>query len=259
MSGKCRRLKRLFRQPGGRAILTPIDHGLWFGPMPGIESPVAVTRAVIEGSDGLLIAPGFARAVRDILPSDRALALRVGTSTALSPVQSYESLFAGIETALRLDADAVVHTLYLGSERDERAIRDLGTLIEAAARYDMPVIAEFLPCDANYTPEMVAHWARLGFELGADVIKTMYTGDVASFARVVMGCGLPVLIAGGPMVGTEADLLRTVSEAIKGGAAGTAIGRRVWQSRDPTALLALFGQLVHGTRRLDQVLAMLPV
>ena len=118
MSGKSRRLGRLFPHADGKAILTPIDHGLWYGPMPEIADPLEVSRMLIPASDGLLITPGFARAVSQILPSDRALALRVGTSTTLSPVQDYESIFVGIETAIRLDADAVVHTLYMGSERE---------------------------------------------------------------------------------------------------------------------------------------------
>jgi DhnA family fructose-bisphosphate aldolase class Ia len=228
MSGKARRLKRLFRHQDGRAILTPIDHGLWYGPMKGIIDPVAVTRKVIGGSDGLLITPGFARAVMDELPADRALALRIGTSTALSPVQDYELVYAGIETALRVDADALVHTLYLGGSRDGQAIRDLGQIIESAGRYEMPVIAEFLPSGDEWGWEDVAHWARFGMELGADVIKTVYTGDPESFRSVVAGCS---------------------------GGAGTAIGRRVWQAQDPEGLLNLFGKLIHGEICLEEALA----
>lgn len=246
MSGHKRRLKRLFRHRDGRAILMPIDHGLWYGPMPGIEDPLAVTRQLVHGSDGLLISPGFARAVADVLPSDRALALRVGASTSLSPVQDYESIFAGIETALRLDADMLVHTLYMGSAHDELALRDLGLLIESAGRYDMPVIAEFLPREESYDWEQVAHWARLGFELGASVIKTVYTGAPDTFRRVVNGCPLPILIAGGPAGASEAETLAMVKEALAAGAAGLAIGRRVWQAPDPAGLLERLNQLVHA-------------
>ena len=253
--GKKRRLARLFRHADRRAILTPIDHGLWYGPMRGIENPVEIARCVIPESDGLLIAPGFARAVADVLPSDRALVLRVGTSTSLSPSQDYESVFADIETALRVDADALVHTLYLGSSRDEQSLRDLGQIIKEAERYAMPVLAEFLPTSGEPDAETVAHWARLGFEMGADMIKTVYTGEPDAYRRVVAGCPLPILIAGGPMVGTQADLLRMVAGALEAGAAGTAIGRRIWQSSQPRRLLKLFGQLLHRQVSLEQALA----
>jgi fructose-bisphosphate aldolase / 2-amino-3,7-dideoxy-D-threo-hept-6-ulosonate synthase len=255
MSGKKRRLARLFRHADGRAVLTPIDHGLWYGPMPGIESPVEIVRCVIPESDGLLLAPGFARAVSDVLPSDRALVLRVGASTSLSPSQDYESIFADVETALLLDADALVHTLYLGGSRDEQALRDLGQIIKEAERCAMPVLAEFLPPTGEPGVDQVAQWARLGFEMGADMIKTVYTGEPDAYRRVVAGCPLPILIAGGPAVGTPADLLRTVASALEAGAAGTAIGRRVWQSAQPRRLLKLFGQLMHGQINLEQALA----
>jgi DhnA family fructose-bisphosphate aldolase class Ia len=221
----------------------------------GIESPEAIARLVIPGSDGLLVTPGFARAVAHLLPSDRALTLRIGAATALSPVQDYEAVFAGIETALRLDADAVVHTLYLGSAHDGQAIRDLGQIIEAADRYDMPVIAEFLPRDEAWTVEHVAHWARLGFEVGASVIKTIYTGDPATFARVVAGCPLPILIAGGPAGTDLSDLLRTVTGAIEAGAAGLAIGRRVWQTGHPEAVVSVLSRLIHSQLDLEAALA----
>jgi DhnA family fructose-bisphosphate aldolase class Ia len=255
MSGKSRRMGRLFPHKDGKAIITPIDHGLWYGPMQGIENPLEVGRQVIPASDGLLITPGFARAISQILPSDRALALRVGTSTELSPVQDYESLFVNVETALRLDADAVVHTLYLGGERDEQAIRDLGAILDSAGRYDLPVIAEFLPASEGWTAEHVARWARLGFEMGADVIKTVYTGDPESFRRVVAGCPIPILMAGGPALGSSADLLRAIHGSIQAGGAGIAIGRRVWQSSDPARLLAAICRL-HGEAGIEEALSM---
>jgi DhnA family fructose-bisphosphate aldolase class Ia len=255
MSGLHRRLARLFRHADGRAILMPIDHGLWYGPVAGIESPETVTRLLIPASDGLLVAPGFARAISHILPSDRALALRIGAATALSPVQDYEAIFAGIETALRLDADALVHTIYLGSPHDGRAIRDLGQVVETANRYDVPVVAELLPSADTWTAEQVAHWARVGFEVGASVIKTVYTGDSTSFVQVVRGCPLPILIAGGPAVTGLEDLARTVSGAVEAGAAGLAIGRRIWQTLHPGSVIGILSRLVHGEISVDTAIA----
>ena len=93
---------------------------------------------------------------------------------------------------------------------------------------------------------LLAAWARLGAELGASAIKTIYTGDVESFARVTGGCPVPILVAGGPAVGSAADLLAMAEEVVAGGGAGLAIGRRVWQAPDPAHLLLLLGGLVHS-------------
>lgn len=257
MSGKRRRLSRLFRHADGRAILVPIDHGLWYGPLPAIERPEEISARLIPESDGILVAPGFAQAVANLLPGDRALALRVGAGTALSPVQDYEAVFAGIDTALRLDADAVVHTLYLGGPRDDVAIRDLGQIIESSERFNMPVVAEFLPAHDQWKWEQVAHWARLGFEMGASVIKTIYTGDPATFHRVASGCPVPILVAGGPAVGSTRDLLEMVSGAIEAGGAGIAIGRRIWQAERSEILLRVLGKLIHDRISVGDALGIL--
>jgi fructose-bisphosphate aldolase/2-amino-3,7-dideoxy-D-threo-hept-6-ulosonate synthase len=245
-SGLLRRMRRLFRHADERAILVPMDHGLYSGPLRGIEDPVRITRVVLPGADGLLVSPGFARAVAADMPADRALAIRAGAINDLSPVQGYEAVYAGIDVALRYDADWLVHTLYIGGERDVEAIGNAGALVEAADRYSVPVILEFLPRDDGWRPGHVASWARLGAELGASCIKTIYTGDPESFARVVAGCPVPVLIAGGSAVGTAADLVNIVTGAMAAGGAGLAIGRRVWQAADPTLLLRVLGGLVHG-------------
>ncbi|NLE43710.1 MAG: hypothetical protein GX620_03215 [Chloroflexi bacterium] len=245
-SGLLRRMRRLFRHADGRAILVPIDHGLYSGPLPGIEDPLRIARATIPGADGLLVSPGFARAIATEMPSDRALVMRVGAINDLSPIQGYEAVYASVDLALRFDADWLVHTLYIGGERDAEAIRNAGEIVEAADRYSVPVILEFLPRDDGWLPKQVAAWARLGAELGAQAIKTIYTGSAESFVEVTAGCPVPVIIAGGPAVGTVFDLLNTVEVALEAGGAGLAIGRRVWQSHDPARLLQVLGRLIHG-------------
>jgi fructose-bisphosphate aldolase/2-amino-3,7-dideoxy-D-threo-hept-6-ulosonate synthase len=232
-----------------------MDHGLYSGPMAGIESPVRIARQVIPGSDGLLISPGFARALTGEIPSRCALVLRIGALTDDSTVQNYEAVFATVETALRYDADAVVHSLYLGTEHDQDAIRDAGAIVDSADRYQVPVLLEFLPAGDTWTAEQVARWARLGFELGGSAVKTVYTGDPESFRQVVGGCPIPILIAGGPAVGTTSDLLGAVAGAMKAGAAGTAIGRRIWQTPGPSRLLEAMAGIVHGSMSVEEALA----
>ncbi len=244
-AGLLRRTRRLFCHADGRAILVPIDHGLYSGPLRGIEDPLRIAREVIPGADGLLISPGFARVIATELPGDCALAMRVGATNDLSPVQGYEAVYASVERALRYDADWLVHSLYIGGEQDAQAIRDAGAVVEAADRYNVPVILEFLARDNAWQPAHVAAWARLGAELGASAIKTIYTGDPESFAKVTDGCPVPVLVAGGPALGTASDLLHMVEDLVAAGGAGLAIGRRVWQAADPGRLLYVLSGLVH--------------
>lgn len=245
-AGLLRRIRRLFCHADGRAILVPIDHGLYSGPMCGIEDPLRIAQIVIPGADGLLISPGFARAIAAELPGRCALVMRAGAINDQSPVQGYEAVYASVERALRYDADWLVHTLYIGGNQDARAIRDAGAIVEAADGYNVPVLLEFLPRDDAWQPDQVAAWARMGAEMGASAIKTIYTGDQESFARVTGGCPVPVLVAGGPAGGAAADLLQLTEDVVAAGGAGLAIGRRVWQAPDPGHLLLLLGGLVHA-------------
>jgi len=256
-AGLLRRIRRLFCHADGRAILVPIDHGLYTGPMRGIEDPLRIAQVVLAGADGLLISPGFARAISAELPGRCALVMRMGAINDLSPVQGYEAVYASVELALRYDADWLAHTLYIGGQQDAQAIRDAGAIVEAADRYNVPVLLEFLPRDDAWQPGQVAAWARLGAELGASAIKTIYTGDGESFGRVTGGCPVPVLVAGGPAMGTAADLLPMAEEVVAAGGAGLAIGRRIWQTADPARLLSLLGGLVHTQITLAEAVAAL--
>jgi DhnA family fructose-bisphosphate aldolase class Ia len=152
----------------------------------------------------------------------------------LAPEAKQETPVATVETALRLDADAVAVSIFFGRGGEVETMRFLGDLTEHCSRYDMPVLAEMMPpMEEAYAPEAIAHAARIGFEMGADLIKTNYCGEVAAFRHVVASSPVPIVIAGGPKKGESDDLLSLVREVIGAGAAGVAIGRRVWQADDP--------------------------
>ena len=114
----------------------------------------------------------------------------------------------------------------------------------------MPLLAMMYPrgkkIGDEYSPEAVAHAARVGAELGADIVKTNYTGDHDSFCLVVESCPVPVVIAGGPRVESEMDLLSMVEGAINAGARGVAMGRNIFQSEDPTLITRRICAVVHG-------------
>lgn len=240
MVGKKRRLKRLFRGSEGRCLLVPLDHGPWLGPVEGIVQPRAVAKRLLAGgANALLVSPGFARAVQPVLDPATAVVLRVSLAMGLAPDATQETPVATVDTALRMDADAVAVSIFFGRGGETATMRYLGELTERCSRFGMPVLAEMMPPQEDaYNARAVAHAARIGFELGADIVKTNYCGDIEEFRRVVASSPVPILTAGGPRKGTGDDsTLQLVREVTEAGAAGVAIGRRVWQSEDPEALV----------------------
>ncbi len=240
MVGKKRRLKRLFRGPEGRCLLVPLDHGPWLGPVEGIVQPKAVVKELLAGgANALLVSPGFARAVEPVLDPATAVVLRVSLAMGLAPDATQETPVATVDTALRMDADAVAVSIFFGRGGETATMRYLGELTERCSRFGMPVLAEMMPPQEDaYDGKAVAHAARIGFELGADIVKTNYCGNVEGFRRVVASSPVPILTAGGPRKGAGNDsTLQLVREVTEAGAAGVAIGRRVWQSEDPEALV----------------------
>jgi len=240
MVGKNRRMKRLFRGKEQRCLLVPVDHGPWLGPVEGIVRPRAVAeRLQAGGANALLVSPGFARAVEPVLKPSTAIVLRVSLAMGLAPDATQETPVATVDTALRMDADAVAVSIFFGRGGETATMRYLGELTERCSRFGMPVVAEMIPREEDaYDGQAVAHAARIGFELGADIIKTNYCGDVEGFRRVVASSPVPILTAGGPAKDSgDEGTLQLVREIVVAGAAGVAIGRRVWQSEDPEGLL----------------------
>jgi DhnA family fructose-bisphosphate aldolase class Ia len=233
-------MARLFKGAAGRCLLIPIDHGAWLGPVKGIDRPREIVAKVLAGgANALLIGPGFARAVKSLLDPSIGLVLRVSFAPGLAPEATQEIPIAGVETALRMDADAVAMSVFFGRGGEVEALRALGQLTEVCHRYGLPVLAEMLPpADKSFDPDAIAHAARIGFELGAGIVKTNYCGHVERFRQVVEAAPVPLVIAGGPNNGDDAGaVLQTVRDVIAAGAAGVAFGRRVWQSPDPESLV----------------------
>jgi fructose-bisphosphate aldolase / 2-amino-3,7-dideoxy-D-threo-hept-6-ulosonate synthase len=253
MTGKERRMRRLFRGLEQRCLMVPLDHGPWLGPIKGIDRPKAIVQQVVAGgANALLVTPGMARLI-EVAEDPVGLVLRVSITLGLAPEARQETPVATAETALRLDADAVAVSIFFGRGGEVETMRFLGGLTERCQRYGMPVLAEMMPAqDQAYEPGAIAHAARIGFEMGADIIKTNYCGEVAAFRDVVATCPVPILVAGGPKrQGSGDDTLQVVRDVVAAGAGGVAIGRRVWQDENPQHLVRemhgiLFPRTDHG-------------
>jgi fructose-bisphosphate aldolase/2-amino-3,7-dideoxy-D-threo-hept-6-ulosonate synthase len=177
-----------------------------------------------------------------------AIVLRVSISLGLAPEATQETPVATVETAIRLDADAVAVSIFFGRGQEVVTMRFLGQLAEQSNRYGIPVLAEMMPSmDAAFDPVSVAHAARIGYEMGADIVKTNYCGEVEAFKHVVESSPVPIVVAGGPKKEDGGDdPLQMVREILDAGAAGVAIGRRVWQSEDPESTVRQIHHVLFG-------------
>jgi DhnA family fructose-bisphosphate aldolase class Ia len=233
-------MRRLFRGPDHRCLMVPLDHGSWLGPIKGIDQLLPTVQQVLAGgANALLVSPGVARLVQPIADPAVGLVLRVSLTLGLAPEARQETPVATVETALRLDTDAVAVSIFFGRGGEVETMRFLGGLTERCQRFGMPVLAEMMPSeDQAYQPASIAHAARIGFEMGADIIKTNYCGNIEAFRHVVASSPIPIVVAGGPnRAEGGGDTLQIVRDVVAAGAAGVAIGRRVWQDSDPQRLV----------------------
>ena len=172
--------------------------------------------------------------------------------SSVAPDPNNKILVTTVEEAVRIGADSVSIHVNVGADREHRMLHDLGMVAEQASRYGMPLLAMMYPrgpeIQKGTEVKYVKHVARLGAELGADIIKTLYTGDKDSFTEVVEGCPVPIVIAGGPKIESEEDLMRMVEDAMECGARGISIGRNVFQAADRPKVTSELCKIVHKKR-----------
>ncbi len=258
MKGKQIRLRRLLGK--GRSVIVPMDHPVFYGPMPGIMDPRKLVEDVAAtDADGILLTIATLSRVADSLGSLGTIARLDGTHTRLGSHLIEIDRMSSVEYAVAAGADACVLNIYVGADNERELLYKLGSTAEDCERWGLPLVGEMLPIGAlakHYDPnaeelseeeltDQVALAARVGAELGADIIKTSYTGSRESFKQVVDGACVPVIVAGGPCGDSSADLLRMVEDCIGAGASGVCIGRNVWQRENRRELLAAICKIVH--------------
>lgn len=260
-AGKAIRMERIFNRNTKKAIIVPMDHGVSCGPLPGLEDmALAVSQVAEGGADAVLGHKGLVRCGHRKSGRDVGLVLHLSSSTDLSPSPNRKSITASVEDALRFGADGVSIHVNLGDPDEAEMLESFGRVAHDAESWGMPLLAMVYgrgPKITNsFDPQVVAHCARLGMELGADVVKVPYTGDVDSFYNVVSGCCLPVLIAGGPKTSSTRDFLQMVHGAMQAGAAGLSVGRNVFQHENPRKLCAVLAKIVHENMGIDEAIEM---
>lgn len=245
-SGKTRRIRRIIRNDL-KTFIIAMDHGVTLGPVRGLENMQETVKNVVNGgADAVLVHKGIAKHVDT---HNIGLIIHVSASTKLGSKPNLKVGVCTLEEAVRLGADAVSAHINIGSEEEEKMLEFLGSLSEHCDSFGIPLLAMMYPRGPNIKNEnefeVVSHVARIGAELGADIVKTVYTGDQESFRRVVRGCPVPVVVAGGPRMKTDLDVLELAENSIKSGAAGLSFGRNVFQHEKPEAMCKALSAIVH--------------
>lgn len=258
--GKKVRMERLFNRATGRTVIVPLDHGVSVGPIEGIVDMRETVNQIAEGgADAVLMHKGLVRCGHRESGRDVGLIIHLSASTSLSPVPNTKTLVATVEDAIKHGADGVSVHVNLGDERERDMLSDLGRVASIAAEWGMPLLAMMYargPRIRNeYDADVVAHCARVAVELGADVVKVAYTGDMESFTKVVSACCVPVVIAGGPKMESTRDFLQMVHDAVRAGAAGLSVGRNIFQHDRTAVLVRALRGLVHEDWDVEQAIS----
>jgi len=262
MIGKKIRLERIIDRNSRKTVIIPMDHGVTVGPIEGLaDMRDAVSKVVAGGANAILMHKGIVRAGHRGTGRDVGLIIHLSAGTSMSPDPNAKELVCTVEEAIKLGADAVSVHINLGAETDNEMLRQLGYISERCLVWQMPLVAMMYTrgpkIKDEYNVDNVKHAARVGAELGADIVKVVYTGSVESFAEVVNGCTVPVVIAGGPKMDSDEDIFRMVEGALQAGAQGISIGRNAFQHQNPTKMVQALSKIVHSGASIEEAIATL--
>lgn len=242
--GMRNRLSRIIRPDTKRTVMLAADHGYFLGPTRKLEDPGKTLKPLIPYADALMVTRGVVRNTVDPL-KDIPIVLRVsGGVSIVGPDLSDEGLATGVKDAVRINASAMAISIFVGTEHERQTLLNLAQLVDEGLEYGMPVLAvtavgkELEKRDARY----LSLCCRIAAELGASFVKTYYCED---FTKVSESCLVPLVIAGGPKLETELDAMTMAHNAIQEGASGVDMGRNIWQSEHPVAMIRAIRAVVH--------------
>ncbi|MFH1327574.1 MAG: 3-hydroxy-5-phosphonooxypentane-2,4-dione thiolase [Candidatus Bathyarchaeota archaeon] len=231
-------------QSDNRCLFLPIDHGYFQGPTAKLEKPGKTIKPLLPYCDALFVTRGVLRS--SIHPEkSKPIILRVSGGTSMVGKDlANEGITTSMQEAIRLNAAAVGISIFVGSEYERQSLLNLSKLVDEGETYGIPVMAvtavgkELGKRDARY----LALACRIAAELGARVVKTYWCED---FEKVVDGCPVPVVMAGGPRVESELGVFEFVHDGIQKGAIGVNLGRNVWQNEHPVAMIKALRAIIH--------------
>jgi putative autoinducer-2 (AI-2) aldolase len=232
----------------GRTVMLAVDHGYFQGPTTGLENARKTITPLLPYADSLMLTRGILRTSVDSSQSV-PIVLRVSGGASILKELSNEVVTTSIEEAVRLNAAAVAVSIFVGAENERQSLKNLADLVDEGERYGMPVLAvtavgREMVRDARY----LGLACRIAAELGASVVKTYYCED---FHKVVEGCPVPLVIAGGKKL-PEQEALMLAKNAISEGAVGVDMGRNIFQSTNPVGMIKAVRSVVHDGKAVEE-------
>jgi class I fructose-bisphosphate aldolase len=259
--GKAVRLERIIDRNTKNTIIVPMDHGVSSGPIEGIVDIRSAVDDVAEGgANAVVLHKGMVKAGHRGRGKDIGLIVHLSASTDLSPTKNDKVLVCTVEEAIKLGADGVSVHVNIGADMEREMLKDLGYVAKVCEEWGMPLLAMVYGRgkDINqYDPKVIAHCARIGAELGADIVKVPYSGEPESFRLAVEGSPVPVVIAGGPKMKTEREVLEMVKGAMQAGARGLSVGRNIFQARDRVKMVKALVHIVHKGGSVEEAIKIL--
>lgn len=245
------RLSRIFRSGSGRTVMLAIDHGYFQGPTTGLERVDVGIVPLLPYTDALMLTRGI---LRTSIPSsyERGIVLRASGGPSVLKELSNERLAVGLDDALRLNVAALAVQVFIGGEHETKSIRNMTRLVDLGNRYGIPILAvtavgKEMARDARYFRLA----CRICAELGAHIVKTYYVAE--GFETVTASCPVPIIMAGGKKL-PEIDALTMAHRAVAEGAAGVDMGRNIFQSDAPIAMIQAVGKVVHEGMKPERAL-----
>ncbi len=253
--GKDIRLNRILKN--GKMLCIPMDHGISSGPLDGIKD---ITKFIYDTEKSGLSCILLNKGIIKILPRPINIGLiaHMSASTSLGPDPNKKVLLGSVKEAIRLGADAVSVHINIGSREEPMMLYSLGLIADECNKWSMPLIAMMYPRGENiknpHDPSIISHAARIGAEAGADIVKTIYTGNTDTFKEVVKSCPVPIVIAGGPKSNTNKDILELCHGAIQAGSIGITFGRNIFTHSNPKKLIKALYEIIIENKKYEEVL-----
>ncbi len=258
-TGKSVRLASIFRRDTGRTVIVALDHGGIAGPMPGIVKPAEVVRACREGgADAILATRGVVNAAAGEWDRGLAIVMRLTGGFTVLGGKFEEEMISTPEAALAFGAAAAAVTVKFGHEREGELTRQASLVADTCERLGLPLMVEAMGKGKDMKsgdPKGTLLAARAAQEIGADFVKTYYTGDPESFHKVVEGCPVPIVVLGGEKAETIEQVFSLVHASIQAGGKGIAIGRNIWEHGKTKAMVEAMVGIVHEGWTVKQALA----
>ena len=244
------RISKIIRPEDNRCVMLAVDHGYFLGPTERLEVPSNTIKPLLSYADSLMLTRGILRT--SVNPNNNIpVVLRVsGGSSIIGEDLSNETIITSVEEAIRLNATCLALSIFVGSKYEHQTLSNLAKLVDEGEKYGIPVLAvtavgKEMARDARY----LSLACRIAAELGAHIVKTYYCEN---FEKVVEGCPVPVIIAGGKKSPKEIDALELAYNAIQHGAAGVDMGRNIWQSDYPVEMIKAVRSIVHENFNLNE-------